>query len=422
MKNKPIFYGWWIVAGCVVITATIVPLIMSLSGTYALAVTEELGISRSQFMIATMVVQITGIILSPRISKLVASGQMKRMQVIGVIGFALSYCTYSFAQSAWHLYLSSIFVGIFYWMSAMIPVSYMITMWFQEKRGLALSIAMAGIGLGGTILSQVVSLLLNNFGWRSTYQIMGMIALVCSLPIVLFVFKSTPAEKGLEPYGANLAKNQQSEGAKEENNDSQLTVKETYGKAFFWLVMMGMFLNGLINTGALSNFPAAIQGMHDPVTAANVISIYSFMGIFGKIILGWVNDKFGVVISSFFGCGAFFLAFILMIFGDQNMVIYMMGFVFGLGTPIGTVSPPLVTTAVFGIKNYPEAYGLINSTVTIGMAVGSVFVASILDLTGSYQTAWVLMAVFSALTLFGWVSAYLGSRKYFKNTDMETAE
>lgn len=133
MRNKPIFYGWWIVAGCVVITATIVPLIMSLSGTYALAVTEELGISRSQFMIATMVVQITGIILSPRISKLVASGQMKRMQVIGVIGFALSYCTYSFAQSAWHLYLSSIFVGIFYWMSAMIPVSYMITMWFQEK-------------------------------------------------------------------------------------------------------------------------------------------------------------------------------------------------------------------------------------------------------------------------------------------------
>lgn len=420
-KKKQLFYGWWIVLGCVVITATIVPLVMSLSGTYALAVTEELGISRSQFMIANMIVQVVGIILSPTISRKMAQGRLKQFQVIGVIGFCLSYFTYSLAQSPWHLYLSSIFVGIFYWMSALIPVSFMVTMWFKEKRGLALSIAMAGIGLGGTIFSQVVSIFLTNFGWRTTYQLMAVIALVCSLPVVLFLLKATPQEKGLLPYGT-AEKTAESEGALEENNDSNLAVKESYTKLFFWLVMMGMFLNGLINTGALSNFPAAIQEMHDPATAANVISIYSFLGIFGKLILGWVNDKFGVVISSIFGCSAFFIAFLLMIFGQNIGVIYLMGFIFGLGTPIGTVSPPLVTTAVFGIKNYSEAYGIVSSVGTIGTALGSVFVASILDLTSSYQIAWLLMATFTILTLVGWVGSYLTSRKFFTKNNLETAE
>ncbi|GAA2916580.1 MFS transporter [Enterococcus pseudoavium] len=262
---------------------------------------------------------------------------------------------------------------------------------------------------------------LNNYGWRTTYQLMAGIALICALPIVLFVFKSSPEEKGLVAFGTDIAPVNQSEGAIEESKNSSITVKESYSKLFFLLAMMGMFLNGLINTGALSNFPAAIQEMHDPATSANIISIYSFVGIFGKLILGWVNDRFGIVASSIFGCGSFLLAFILMLFGDRLAIMYLMAFAFGLGTPIGTVSPPLITAGVFGQKNYPEAYGLVSSVGTIGTALGSVFVASILDASGSYQTAWLFMIVFTGLTLFGWVGSYVTSRKYF-NGNMELSE
>lgn len=412
-KKTGIFYGWWIVAGCVVITATIVPLVMSLSGKYALAVIEDLQINRSQFMLVNTIVQLFGILLSPVISKRIAAGQMKLFQVIGVIGFCVSYFTYSLAQSAVHLYISSIFVGLFYWSSTLIPVSYMITMWFKEKRGLAMSIAMAGIGLGGTIFSQVVTIFLSNYGWRTTYQLMAGIALICSLPIVLFVFKSSPEEKGLKAYGADIKPSNASEGAVEDSRESSISVKASYNKLFFWLVMIAMFLNGLVNTGALSNFPAAIQEMHDPATSANIISIYSFVGIFGKLILGWVNDKFGVVISSIFGCGSFLLAFILMMSGENLTIMYFMAFAFGLGTPIGTVSPPLITASVFGQNNYAAAYGLVSSVGTIGTALGSVVVASILDASGSYQLAWVLLIVFTALTLMGWVGSYVTSRKFF---------
>lgn len=51
---------------------------------------------------------------------------------------------------------------------------------------------------------------------------------------------------------------------------------------------------------------------------------------------------------------------------------------------------------------------------TIGLALGSVFVALILDMTSSYQIAWVCMIAFTVITLAGWIGSYVSSRKYFK--------
>lgn len=65
----------------------------------------------------------------------------------------------------------------------LIPVSMMVTNWFVEKRGIAMSVTMAGIGLGGTIFSPIVTNLLQNYGWRHTYLIMAGIILVVALPV-----------------------------------------------------------------------------------------------------------------------------------------------------------------------------------------------------------------------------------------------
>lgn len=187
MKKNKIFYGWWVVLGCVLITTTMVPPIMALSNKFLIQVTTDMGISRSAFTLANTILQGLGIFISPFVSKKLATGNMKKIQSISVIGFAVSYASYALAQSAFHLYISAFFVGIFFLNSTMIPVSMMVTNWFVKKRGLAMSIAMAGIGLGGTIFSPLLTILLNNYGWRKTYVIMALIILVVALPTSLFI-------------------------------------------------------------------------------------------------------------------------------------------------------------------------------------------------------------------------------------------
>ena len=259
-KNSKIFYGWWVVLGCVLITTTMVPPIMSLSNKFLIQVTTEMNISRGVFTLANTIVQGLGIFISPIVSKNLAKGNMRKIQSISIIGFVLAYASYSLAKSPIHLYMSSFFVGLFYLNSTLIPVSMMVTNWFVEKRGIAMSMTMAGIGLGGTIFSPIVTNLLQNYGWRHTYLIMAV--------------------------------------------------------------------------------------------------------------------------------------------------------VFGFGNAIGTVIPPLVTSEVFGMEKYPEAYGMVNSATQVGLSLGSLLVASMYDLNGSYTLAWMLLLVLTAVTLFSWVGSCLAAKRY----------
>ena len=415
-KKSKIFYGWWIVLGCIIITSTMVPPIMSLSNKFLIQVTTEMGISRGSFTLANTILQGLGIFISPLVAKKLAGGDMKKIQSFSIIGFALAYASYALAQSPIHLYISAFFVGIFYLNSTLIPVSMMVTNWFVQKRGLAMSLSMAGIGLGGTIFSPIVTTLLTNYGWRMTYVIMAAIILVCALPTSLFILRKSPKDMGLKAYGAGEVV----ATALKTDKGVKISVKESKGKLFFWVMLVGMIANGLINSGALGQFPPALEELHGVATQAAIISLYSSIGVCGKVLLGWVNDKFGVIVSCTYGCIMFGLAFVFMLMGENVNMLYAMAIVFGLGNAIGTVIPPLVTAEIFGNEKYGEAYGMVNSATQVGLSLGSLMVASLYDLNGSYTNAWFILLALTVVTLVGWLGSYMLSKKFFgKNNSSE---
>lgn len=407
MKEKKIFYGWIVVLGCVCITATVVPMVMSLANVYLLSVTEDMAISRSAFTLVNTITQSMGIIFSPIVAKKLATGDLKKIQTIALIAFVGAYFSFSFATAVWQLYLLAIVLGIAYTSSTLIPVSMMITNWFEEKRGLAMSIAMAGIGLGGFIFSPVLSYLLTTFGWRSSYRIMAILLLAITIPISLFVLKKSPSEMGLQAYGAT----KKAEQMTHEEKESALTVNQLIRQPVFLMLVFGIFCNGLLNSGSLGQFPPALEEMHGVVVKSSIISLYSLVGIFGKLILGWIDDRFGTVKSAIFGCGFMTLAFILLLNGHQLVMIYLMAFCFGLGTPIGTVSPPLITARIYGRKHYAEVYGIISSISQVGLTLGSLIIASIYDKTGSYQNGWKLLIVLTIITMITWILSMRMPRK-----------
>lgn len=412
MKENKIFHGWFVVIGCLLITATMVPPIMSLNSKYLIDVTTELQISRSAFTFANTLLQALGIFLSPIIAKRLATGNLKRTLVISIIGYVLAYASYSLAQSAIHLYISSLFLGVFYLNATILPVSMTITNWFVKKRGLAMSIAMAGIGVGGTIFSQLITGMLANYGWRHTYQIMALIILVLALPSALFLIRKTPQEIGLKPYGSEEAAASASSATVKKDTTLTISLSEAKTKVFFWIFIFGVFCNGLINTGSLGQFPPALQELQGPAVQATIISMYSMIGIFGKLFIGWLNDRFGIVVSTAFGCICFALSFVFILLGSNVTMLYIMAVLFGLGNPIGTVTPPLITSAIFGSEKYGEAYGFANSFQQIGLTLGSLMVAGIYDATGTYNPAWILLMILTLGALVGWVGSYFMSRKY----------
>lgn len=411
-KDSKIFYGWWIVVGSVLVTATIVPSVMALANKFLIPVTTDMGINRSTFSIGNAILQAIGIFLSPFVTKLLATRKLREIQMASIIIYCLVYATFAFAQSPIHLYITSFILGIAYLGATMIPISIMITNWFDKKRGLAMSLGLSGVGIGGFILSPLITKWIEDYGWRNTYLIFAVIMLAVSLPVSIFIFRKSPEDMGLKPYGAGETSN----GDKGYNRDFDLTIstKETFTKPFFIILVFGMILNGLINTGALGQFPPALEELHGPTVAATIISLYSVVGILGKLILGWVNDKFGIVKGILFGCITFGLAFFMMLFASNIIVAYLMAISFGLGNAMGAVMPPLLTSTVYGPKKYGEVYGYISSATQLGLTFGSILVASIFDVTGSYKPAWMLMILLTIGVIILWITSIKASFKYRK--------
>lgn len=411
MKKSKVFYGWWIVLGAAIILGILGPAAVAVANVYQTSVVSEFGISNSQFAISNSFVLGVGIFLSPFVSKRLAEGNFKRNFIISLLIYALAYIGYGFAPNILVFYLLSFFVGYGYLGTTILPVTLLINNWFIQKRGLAISLALSGLGVGGVVFSQFVTFFIEQVGWRQTFMLYGALMLIVIVPLMLFLMKVQPEEIGLKAYGSDFY-TQSEVGEEEQMERVEMPFSETIKKPFFILLILGAVFVGISNNAGLGQFPPVLTELHGPVVAATVISVYSAVGIIGKLVLGHMNDLKGIVKSTLYASTLLALSYFLMLFSSNVWIVYLMAVFFGMGNAIGTVMPPLVTSAIYSTEQYSTAYGYVNSGLQFGMTVGSLLAAGIADLTGTYTVSWIVITILSIGTGLSWVGAYKNSKKY----------
>ena len=80
--------------------------------------------------------------------------------------------------------------------------------WFSERRGLMLSIAMSGSGVGAALIPLFVSHLIQTVGWRCAYRGLDLLVIAVAAPAVFFLVQSgQPADAEKFPGGQNSNQN-----------------------------------------------------------------------------------------------------------------------------------------------------------------------------------------------------------------------
>lgn len=415
MKQQKIFYGWWIVLGSVLTLILLVPAAVSLANLFQSSVTQEFGITNTQFALSNALLQIVGVFFSPLISQLLVR-DFKKWHAFGVLVFGFCTIGYGLAPNIYVIYLLSICIGFGYQFTTLMPISMLMTNWFVAKRGTALSIAFSGISIGGALLGPTLTALIQSVGWRTSYGLYGAAMIVICLPVSWFVLSFKPENKGLTALGAEEAVNSDSVGTTKAQQTVTLSPKEWTSKPFFWFLLLGSVMVGISTNGGLGQFPPFLQNLYGPATAAIVITTYSLFGIPGKVLLGATNDRLGVRLSTILATFTMIATFVLMVFATNFPTVHALAFIaavfFGFGNAIGTISTPLVAASIFSKKDYPIAFGYINSSLQIGMTVGSLLVAFIADLSGTYAVSWIVMSFVSFIACVLWLGSLNNAKKF----------
>lgn len=398
-KNRSI-YHWVILVCCVLTLMFAYSTRIGLAQLFATGILKETGFATSAYFLAGTISSVICIFTGPIAGKLLRGKYMRPTFFICVVGTLVSYACYGFCHSLWQFYLVGALVGIFAMGCGTIPVSVLITNWFEKNRGLMISIAMMGISIGGTVLSPLLSWLIVEFGWRYAYFILCALSLIVLVPIALFVVRRAPQDVGLEPYGHG---EETAVSTKKKNvpaSNWNATLKEARKTPILWMFAVGAFLI-YFTACFMGHMSYYLQGVgFDAAAVASYISLYSVVAIIGKLVLGRIFDRFGPKIGILFGCGTFFLFLVAFIFVQGSpMMLYFAAVMYGFGTCTATVAIPIMTTSVFGAKNYSELYGFISAFTMAGSAIGSSAIGFLYDLTGSYRPALTVLAILTALTI-----------------------
>ena len=398
MQNSQgnMFYGWWIVIGGFILNFIGIGIAFNALGLFVIPVINDLHFKRGAFSLYFTIAALAMTFAAPVVGKL-----MERFDVRAVMGFCTALLGISFAllsqcSTLTHFYILAVFVGIGHAGSHIIPVSTMINNWFRVKRGLAMGIVFTATGIGGMIANPVGNWLIMNYGWRSTYIILGVIIFLVATPTAILIMRKTPEEMGVTPDGTPGTAEDVAEAAE------GLTLGQFIKTSTFWLMaLMILFLN-MLNAGIQFHLNAHfIDVGHSSTFAANIVALYLGMTVVGKLSLGKISDAKGLPTGLLLFC-AILSAGIALLFGTSLVwVAITWGIVYGIGNAVQTVMPPLMTASCAGLKHYSTVYGVMAIFQTIGAGSGAPISGLIYDSTKSYNIAfgvYLVMGVLSAVT------------------------
>ncbi|HET9531671.1 MAG TPA: MFS transporter [Blastocatellia bacterium] len=378
--ERRVFYGWWVVlVAAIGLFFCYIPVVSFTFGLFSNPLSEEFRWSRAEISAAFSLSLIAMCVAMPLIGRLV-DGLGARMVIIPSV-LVSGLCLISFyflSGSLWHYYGAYIALGVAGGASSQMPYSGVISRWFDRRRGLALSLAASGAGLGSLVIPPLAQLLIVGVGWRRAYALMGMAVIAVTVPVVGMFLKESPQSLGLLPDGqAGVTK------AREEAEGT--SSREATRSYAFWAICVASFFLSSSVVGCLIHLtPMLTDRGVSAEKAALATSLLGGASLIGGLGTGYLLDRFSArhVSAGFFG-GASIGIFLF--WGDLGEgLTFIAAFLIGLGMGASGQIIPYLVSRYFGLRAFNEIYSYALVSFTLGGVAGPLLMGAGFDINGSY--------------------------------------
>ncbi len=396
MKNK-IFYGWFIVASSFLLMTFGWGIVYNTSSLFIEPISETLNISRKAMNFTFTLRAIFMLLIS--LSSAVLFKRFKMINVMKVCSIALGFTFFlhSYINSLFMLYLLNSISSICVILLSVLPLSAILNNWFHIKRGLVVGLSFMGSGIGGLVFNPITGYIIVNHGWRSAYQFLGIIISLVIIPITFFVLKAKPRDIGEYPLGSSEEIEKEAENSKEELPG--VTFSEAIKTVRFWAICAASVILSIVGISLMLNISPHLTNIGYSVTfAANIVALTMGSLAVGKIILGHLFDRLGIRAATSIAVGFLIIGTLGMLYATNYIALFAIITGTGLGTAFYTIANPIITTKVYGSKDYSSIYGFLTAVIGLGGIISPMIVGFLYDNSGSYYSSYKLMLVLGIIS------------------------
>jgi MFS family permease len=364
----------WVIVAVVAVTMTIASGARFLFGVVLKPLTEDFGWNRAELTGAVMVAMVVLSVCQPLVGILVDRIGPKRVSVAGLLLLGLALIPLSFATSLWQIYLLyGVLTSLGLAAASPVMATALVGRWFEEKRGLAMSMATSGSAFGQLLIVPLATWVLTMTSWQMTYRILAVALLAGALPISAFLLRDAPrAAVGVSPAAPERG----------------VTLVEAMTHPAFWLLAFGFFVCGWTMAFPNTHFLAYADDMGMSVLhAANTVSVTAIFSIVGSVLLGLAADRYQrtwVLALTYALRG---IAFLLLLLLPLNNMIFVYGLVLGISWTATTPLTAAIAADRYGAEHLGLIFGSLFTFMNLGFGVGAFLGGVIFESSGGYTVA-----------------------------------
>jgi MFS family permease len=355
------FYGWVILIACFLTTMMASGTMMAF-GVFINPLADDMGWSHSALSFSYALSAIVSGVGVLAIGSYMHIYSLRLIFVGGVLVHGLGIYMTSTANSIESFYLWYGVVAALGRSTFFISTTTLVTRWFEQRRGMAMGLMMAGNGIGPFVFSPVVTWLIVRWDWRTAFVAISFI-MTGILVMAYLLMRNHPYEIGQRPYGARdepAVPPAQPTQAKTPKKmvPNEASVGSLWGRVLrhqgFWtLSLINFFCCVCHSIPLVHTVGFALSAGLSAFAASWVLAVMGLSSVVGRIFWGFFADRHGARLTlmlTLFMQGAFMLWLV----NSQDPVIFFLyaliwGFGYGgVGTQYGVVAREIYGTRLFG--------------------------------------------------------------------------
>ncbi len=347
---------------------------------------HDFGWNREQISQAFTLAAMSVAVCSPIMGRILDRVEPRKLIAWMMVAFGLG-----FASLAWltphlgRLEVTAVFIGVAGTGTYQLGYARIVASWFERRLGAALSVVVAGSGLGSLFIPPLVQHSITVYGWRSTILILSALPLLLGAPLTYF-FAPSPRTHLTHP----------SSSGKQSGAAIGIPWKQALATRSFWLIALGVGCMSLAENGVLVHLAPMLSDRGLKVEdAAFIVSILGGSSVAGRLLLGWILDYFegaGIAMGALLlaGSGIFFLGH-----ARSFHAAALAALIAGLGMGCEFDLIPYMLKRYFGMRSFATMYGLTYSVYAVAGGTAPLLLGYVYDVTGSYTH---ILSVFSVAT------------------------
>lgn len=348
------------------------PLFNATAGVFVQPLAAEFGWGRSEASLSYAASMFGLAIVSPLVGTMMDRYGVRRVIAVSALVFGLATACMALQNGSKALWVGlSVVVGVFGAATSVLGYLAVLPQWFDRRLGLALGIAMCGLGAGTVLMPATAQYLVTGYGWRTAYVALGLGSIVLSLLACTLLRERVPGRAASHRTPAPAA-----EG---------VPLGRAVRSYRLWAIWAVFVLGSSATLSLGPHLPAlfADKGF-SPADAARSASMVGVGLLIGRILTGVLIDRIHApLVACVFFLGGAIGIYLLGVTDDYRMLLVATTLI---GLTIGAEGDLIsfLVRSYFGLRAFGALFGIAFSGYGFGAVIGPVGLGVWFDRHGSY--------------------------------------